>query len=122
MSDNQAVFNIPVGVDVSKPDEPTLLIDVSNRRLPVPWLGTRTFNFTITNNANLTFDKPAVTFVGDFHPSVTWAEQNCSFEWSNSTSGSYGLSYYYRIHALYNSNGTLIPVSHDPTVHNESPG
>jgi hypothetical protein len=69
------------------------------------------------------FDTPAIDFPGQDTGStlVEKTRSKVILQWMNVSPERRGRSYYYTLHVVVNAGGILIPVNHDPTVHNEPP-
>jgi hypothetical protein len=85
---------------------------------------TRDIVWTLTSELpNVTWDTPPVTmFSQGVNPAVEVEGPTARMRWSNDDPAKQGLSFHYRLHLLMKVNPTLIiPLSHDPLVHNDPP-
>lgn len=74
------------------------------------------------NGFDAMFDNPPVVFLNSPGPlHITRGNLEAKVEWSNVDMATRGQSFSYRLRVLVRINGMLIPISHDPTVHNDPP-
>jgi hypothetical protein len=123
-------------LDMCDPENPVLRVPAQYRRL-VATFGSSldiTFQVPVVEGVTVTFDTPAITFAqdavnGSVIPTydVDPTSTSLKMAWTNATNRSSfpnGTSFYYTLHAIVTDNITnrILPVSHDPTVHNDPPG
>lgn len=82
-----------------------------------------TWDLEVPAHLNAYFDNPAITFSGQNSGALLINRQpnQVQYRWANLDDLSRGQSFYYTIHVVVNRDGMLIPVNHDPTVHNDPP-
>jgi hypothetical protein len=132
----QEPVTITLGVNMTDPDNPTLTVPPGERRIRVGFLASREIKYLISTaglatGTTVTFDNPPITFAqdsvnGNVNPQFTLDETSntLTLNWLNDTdrTSAHGTSFYYTLHAIVVDSSRHIPVSHDPTVHNDPPG
>jgi hypothetical protein len=120
-------FLITVELEVNNPLDPnTISLHVVNedqRYLSIPQDCARAITWTITGENEVKFDNPPLTFTGNdpgTAPVVSPDRKSVTIAWAN-TSVTQGKSFYYTLRAITTIGNTTIPITHDPTVHNEPP-
>jgi hypothetical protein len=83
---------------------------------------TITWILDVPENINAFFDNPAIEFVESTAPTpVRMSNTVVTVDWSNTNPALQGLSFHYRINVVIEIDSVLVPVNHDPTVHNDPP-
>lgn len=135
----QESVTIVLMLNMSDPDNPVLTVPAKDRRLIVDFGSTLDITYQIPPElpetvTEVTFDTPAITFAQDglnysINPPAevdpTSTPTSLKLTWTNATNRSSvnGTSFYYTLHAIVTDTANRrIPVSHDPTVHNDPPG
>jgi hypothetical protein len=81
--------------------------------------GTITWNLDVPKGATAFFDNPGIQFVESSAPKpVRITNTQVVVGWTNSQPG---VSFHYRINVVIQIGSVLVPVRHDPTVHNDPP-
>jgi hypothetical protein len=123
----EALASIPLAI--TNPDDPDFVdVFVPNDQRYISIQegasGVIVWNLSGDGTANATFDNPAISFDGSAGPTlnatVTEHGKVLTILWSNDLMNR-GLSFYYRLRVLVEIGGVKIPVTHDPTVHNDPP-
>ncbi|HEV7763838.1 MAG TPA: hypothetical protein VGQ76_02435 [Thermoanaerobaculia bacterium] len=120
-------YLITVDLEVHNPADPnTVSLHVVNeeqRYLHIPQESARAITWTITGENEVKFDNPPLTFTGPdpgTTPVVSPDRKSVTIAWAN-TSASQGRSFFYTLRAITTIDTLTIPITHDPTVHNEPP-
>ena len=131
---NTEAFQEPLSESVTIPVSITSPTDPANvgLRIPPQYRYLRVivnFDDTITwqlddaaVSAGAFFDNPAIVFQNSPGPLlIQRSSTQVSVDWENVNPATRGQSFSYRLFVVVPINGNLIPVVHDPTVHNDPP-
>jgi hypothetical protein len=114
---------IPIGIlDADNPNTVKLDIPDALRYLSVAegFDGTIVWNLEPPPGVEAFFDNPGVN-VDEHFGTRSNDNKTLTVDWSNTDILTRGRSFPYRLRVVVVINGLLIPVVHDPTVHNDPP-
>jgi hypothetical protein len=121
------VSPIEIGVEVVNPTDANTValhipMDMLYLRIGTDFDGQIQWTLTGPNGGSTTaiWDNPSVVFNGNLsvNPVVTNSRKTVTIDWANTDPG---VSFTYTMNALIEINNVLIPIRHDPTVHNDPP-
>jgi hypothetical protein len=122
-----SLAQIHLGIDnATDPDFVDVIVPLDQRYLNIAEGAKGTIEWLLdgADTQNATFDNPAITFDGNAGPllnaTVTGDGKVLTILWANDLMNQ-GLSFFYCLRVVVEINGVKIPVTHDPTVHNEPP-
>lgn len=121
--------SVTIQVSITSPTDPAnvgLQIAADQRYLRVAenFDDTITWELNTSNAPGAFFDNPGIVFQnspGPLEIHRTPDGKQLSVFWSNVNPATRGQSFSYRLYVVVPIGGNLIPVVHDPTVHNEPP-
>lgn len=118
---------ISIDLEVNNPTDPDNIslhvVNEEQRYLSIPEESARAITWTITGENEVRFDNPALTFTGPdpgTTPVVSQDRKSVTIVWVN-TPETQGRSFFYTLRAITTIGTATIPITHDPTVHNEPP-
>ena len=117
-------FTIPVGItSTTSAENVALVVPAAMRYVSV----IVNFDHTITwhldpGNSDAIFDDPPIVFLNNPGPLViNRTNWTVTVDWQNVNEATRGRSFPYRLCVVVTIDGARIPVTHDPTVHNDPP-
>jgi hypothetical protein len=124
-SDLVQLTSVAVTAQLDESGGMKLSIDDSQLYINVP-IGdvlTITYTLDIPGGQNVVFDQPPVTVSNSSAPAIVRVSNTVAqMTIDNTTWQTQGASFYYTIHAIWVQSPTVqIPLSLDPTVHNDPP-
>lgn len=119
---------ITISLGISHPTDPAsvgLIVPADKQYISIPqgFEGTITWNLDGDDTENAVFDNPPLTVNGVSGTPMLAVQQpkTISVNWTNTTQDLLGFSFFYTIQLHVTIGELIIPIAHDPTVHNEPP-
>lgn len=120
---------LPIPVTITSPLDPAnvgvqIPADLRYLRVAQDYDAKITWTLDTSNAEGAFFDNPAIVFQtspGPLEITLNPSRTQLSVDWSNVNPATQGVSFSYRLYVVVPIDGNLIPVVHDPTVHNEPP-
>jgi hypothetical protein len=118
-------ITVPVTVlNPTDPDAVALSLPVDQRYISIGVDEIATITWNLDPEGDAFFDVPAIDFFADNTGLLSFtrnSDTSISIEWLNVNPAAQGRSFFYRLHVVIPIGGNLIPIDHDPTVHNDPP-